>query len=41
MTAKTVLGIYWQALRLALKGIPFFSHQPADGTNKTAKRTPS
>jgi DUF1365 family protein len=41
MTAKTVLGIYWQALRLALKGMPFFSHQPADGTSKTAKRTPS
>ena len=26
MTAKVVLAIYWQALRLFLKGVPFFSH---------------
>ncbi|WP_339843811.1 DUF1365 domain-containing protein [uncultured Halopseudomonas sp.] len=26
MVAKTVTGIYWQALRLALKRIPFFHH---------------
>lgn len=32
MTLKVVLGIYWQALRLWLKGIPFFSHpQPKRG----------
>jgi hypothetical protein len=26
MTVKVVLGIYWQALRLKLKGIPFHDH---------------
>ena len=26
MTAKVGLAIYWQALRLYLKGVPFFSH---------------
>lgn len=26
MTIKVALGIYWQALRLYLKGIPIFSH---------------
>lgn len=26
MTAKVVLAIYWQALRLALKGVPFIGH---------------
>jgi DUF1365 family protein len=29
MTGKTVLAIYWQALRLLLKRIPLFSHQAA------------
>lgn len=38
MTAKTVLGIYWQALRLALKRIPFFPHQAADGSFRVARR---
>lgn len=38
MTAKTVLGIYWQALRLALKRVPVFSHQAADGDCRTATR---
>lgn len=27
MVSKTVTGIYWQALRLALKRIPFFDHR--------------
>lgn len=27
MVAKTVTGIYWQALRLALKRTPFFNHR--------------
>lgn len=31
MTGKTLAGIYWQALRLALKRIPFFAHQPERG----------
>jgi DUF1365 family protein len=29
MTGKTVLAIYWQALRLLLKRVPIFTHQPA------------
>ena len=36
MTAKTCLAIYWQALRLAGKRIPFFPHQAADGAYQTA-----
>lgn len=26
MTIKTVVGIYWQALKLFLKGVPFYGH---------------
>jgi hypothetical protein len=26
MTVKTVFGIYWQALKLFIKGVPFYSH---------------
>ncbi len=26
MTVKVAIGIYWQALRLAIKKVPFFSH---------------
>lgn len=26
MTVRVIAGIYWQALRLKLKGVPFFSH---------------
>ncbi|PKF63349.1 DUF1365 domain-containing protein [Psychromonas sp. psych-6C06] len=26
MTAKTVLGIYWQALKLYIKGVPYVAH---------------
>ena len=29
MTVKTLLAIYWQALRLLLKRTPIFTHQPA------------
>jgi len=29
MTTKTLLAIYWQALRLLLKRAPIFTHQPA------------
>lgn len=31
VTGKTVLAIYWQALRLLLKRIPLFSHEAANG----------
>ena len=37
MTAKTLLGIYWQALRLALKRTPFYSHKPTSTTFYTAQ----
>lgn len=40
MTAKTVLGIYWQALRLALKRMPFFPHRAADGNYRAADLEP-
>ena len=30
MTIKTVFGIYWQALKLFIKGVPFYPH-PAQG----------
>ncbi len=40
MSAKTVLGIYWQALRLALKRMPFFSHRAADGHSRVAHLEP-
>lgn len=29
MTIKTVVGIYWQALKLFIKGVPFYGH-PGD-----------
>lgn len=29
MTIKTVIGIYWQALKLFIKGVPFYGH-PGD-----------
>jgi uncharacterized protein len=28
MTVKVVAGIYWQALRLWMKGVPVYSHPP-------------
>jgi DUF1365 family protein len=36
MTAQIIFDIHWQALRLWLKGVPFFSHQP----KTTKKETP-
>ena len=40
MTAKTVLAIYWQALRLLLKRMPLFDHLAADQENPTALLEP-
>ncbi|KAI2673507.1 DUF1365 domain-containing protein [Pseudomonas sp. TNT3] len=40
MTAKTCLAIYWQALRLLLKGTPIFAHRPADGSFQIATVPP-
>lgn len=28
LSAKVVLGIHWEALRLYIKGVPWFKHQP-------------
>ncbi len=36
MTGKTLLAIYWQALRLLLKRTPLFPHQPAQGSVRVA-----
>ncbi|WP_252274200.1 DUF1365 domain-containing protein [Pseudomonas subflava] len=40
MTATTLLGIYWQALRLLLKRIPIFDHGAADGAFRTGQLEP-
>ena len=37
MTGKTVLAIYWQALRLLLKRTPLYSHLPAQGSWRVAR----
>lgn len=37
MTGKTLLAIYWQALRLLIKRTPIFSPTAADGTHRTAR----
>ena len=36
MSAKTLAGIYWQALRLVIKGLRYQPYQPADGNSKVA-----
>ncbi|MGL4318498.1 MAG: DUF1365 domain-containing protein [Pseudomonas sp.] len=40
MTGKTLLAIYWQALRLLLKRIPIFSHQAATDEYRVAHLEP-
>lgn len=40
MTGKTLLAIYWQALRLLLKRTPIFAHRNADGEFRTAQLEP-
>ena len=34
MTLKTVFGIYWQALKLFIKGMPIYSHPMSKGKEK-------
>lgn len=33
MTAKTLLGIYWQALKLYIKGVPYIAHSKKEKHN--------
>jgi DUF1365 family protein len=33
MTAKTVLGIYWQALKLYIKGVPYIAHSKKESNH--------
>lgn len=40
MTVKTVLSIYWQALRLLLKRMPLFNHEAASGEYRVARVKP-
>ena len=40
MTAKTVVSIYWQALRLLLKRTPLFDHQATSGEYRVAAVKP-
>ncbi|WP_043307154.1 DUF1365 domain-containing protein [Pseudomonas sp. ML96] len=40
MTASTLLGIHWQALRLLLKRLPIFDHRPADGAQRSGQLEP-
>lgn len=37
MTFKVISGIYWQALKLYLKGVPFFTHPHTSGGADQAK----
>ncbi|EDY85952.1 plasmid partition ParA protein [gamma proteobacterium HTCC5015] len=37
---RVVIAIYWQALRLWLKGIPFYSHPSSQALKKRQGRTP-
>jgi len=38
LSVKVVVGIHWEALRLWLKGVPFFKHQPKHQTKHQPKR---
>jgi DUF1365 family protein len=40
MTVKTVVSIYWQAVRLLLKRMPLFSHEAASGEYRVAAVKP-
>ncbi|WP_339487789.1 DUF1365 domain-containing protein [Pseudomonas sp. EL_65y_Pfl2_R95] len=40
MTGKTVVAIYWQALRLLIKRTPLFNHTPATDSFSIARQQP-
>ena len=40
MTLKVVIGIHWEAVRLFLKGAPYFPHSPAEKSSKTRSTGP-
>jgi DUF1365 family protein len=40
MTIKVIFGIYWQALRLYIKRVPFYGH-PDSLDNSESECTPS
>ena len=40
MSAKIILGIHWEALKLWLKGVPYFAHMPADNKVTSSKIRP-
>ena len=40
MSAKIILGIHWEALKLWLKGVPYFAHMPADKKVTSSKIRP-
>ena len=37
MSAKIILGIHWEALKLWLKGVPYISHKTADNKVTSSK----
>ena len=40
MSAKIILGIHWEAVKLWLKGVPYFAHSPADRKVASSKIRP-
>ena len=39
MTGKVIAAIYWQALRIKLKGVPYYPH-PLEPTVKEGRHSP-